>query len=483
MSKKSDTAITPIRADNFPEWYQSVVRESQMAENAPVRGCMVIKPYGYALWEAVQTILGKMIKDNDVQNAYFPLLIPVSYLSKEAEHIDGFAKECAVVTHHRLEKGPDGGLIPAAPLTEPYVIRPTSETIIGEVIRDWISSYRDLPLKLNQWCNVMRWEMRPRLFLRTSEFLWQEGHNCFATAEEAAEDSRLMLQMYVEFLRDYMAIPGIMGFKTEDEKFPGAAATRTYEAMMQDGKAVQMCTSHDLGQTFAKSAEIKFLDRHSEHQYAWTTSWGLSTRTIGALLMCHGDDNGAVIPPKLAPYPVRIIPIIRDDVGAEKVMNAAKALKTALAAQGVASQIDASEEKTPNKVWKTIKQGVPVRVEIGERDIDQDSISWFRRDQDPKGRLNLSTADFMSQINDILADIQTSIYQKAEAFLLANIHEIDNLAGIRDFFASEKPGFVKAPVAVLTAADFTALKSDFSVTARCLPFADEGRAVILGRSY
>jgi prolyl-tRNA synthetase len=483
MSQKSQTAITPTRVENFPEWYQAVIKAAQMAENAPVRGCMVIRPYGYALWEKVQTVLGQMIKDNGVQNAYFPLLIPVSYLSKEAEHIEGFAKECAVVTHHRLEKGPEGNLIPAGPLTEPYVIRPTSETIIGEVIRDWISSYRDLPLKLNQWCNVMRWEMRTRLFLRTSEFLWQEGHNCFATASEAEEDSRLMLDMYVEFLRDYMAIPGIMGFKTEDEKFPGAVATRTYESMMQDGKAVQMCTSHDLGQTFSKSAEIRFLDREGERQYAYTTSWGLSTRTIGGLLMCHGDDNGAVIPPKMAEYPVRIIPIIRDEAGAEKVLDAANKLKKALAAQGVASQIDTREDKTPNKVWLAIKQGVPVRVEIGERDIDQDQVSWFRRDQDPKGRLSLSTNDFVAQINDILTDIQSAIYAKAENFLNGNMHQKNDLSAIRAFFAGDNVGFVKAPLSVLTQDDFNALKTDFAVTARCLPFADDGKMVLLGRSY
>lgn len=483
MSQKNQTAITPVRAENFPEWYQAVVKAAQMAENAPVRGCMVVKPYGYALWENVQRILGGMIKDNDVQNAYFPLLIPVSYLSKEAEHIDGFAKECAVVTHHRLEKGPEGNLIPAAPLTEPFVIRPTSETIIGEVIRDWIGSYRDLPLKLNQWCNVMRWEMRPRLFLRTSEFLWQEGHNCFATAPEAAEDSRLMLDMYVAFLRDYMAIPGIEGFKTEDEKFPGAAATRTYEAMMQDGKAVQMCTSHDLGQTFAKSAEIKFLDRDGAHKYAWTTSWGLSTRTIGALLMVHGDDNGAVMPPKIAPYPVRIIPIIRDDAGAEKVMVAVRDLKAQLKAQGVDCQIDASEEKTPNKVWTAIKQGVPVRIEMGERDIEAGQVSWFRRDQDPKARQNMATADFVAQIHDILADIQARIYARAETLLKGNIHDRADIGAVRDFFAGDGFGFVRAPVSALTEADFAALKADFSVTARCLPFADNGAYVILGRSY
>ncbi|MEC7575826.1 MAG: aminoacyl--tRNA ligase-related protein, partial [Pseudomonadota bacterium] len=285
MGKKARTAITPTREENFPEWYQQVIKSADMAENSPVRGCMIIKPYGYALWENMQQVFDGMIKKLDVKNAYFPLLIPLNFIAKEADHIDGFAKECAVVTHHRLEANDEGKLVPAGELEEPYVIRPTSETIIGDSMARWVQSYRDLPMKLNQWCNVMRWEMRTRLFLRTSEFLWQEGHNCFATAEEARADALLMQETYREFVEDYLALPVITGEKTEDERFPGADATFTIEAMMQDGKALQAGTSHDLGQNFSKSSGIKFQAQDGSEQHAYTTSWGISTRLIGGMIM------------------------------------------------------------------------------------------------------------------------------------------------------------------------------------------------------
>ena len=295
MSKNEKTAITPTRSEDFPQWYQEVIKACELAENSPVRGCMIIKPYGYAVWENMQRIFDGMIKDLGVQNAYFPLLIPLSFISREAEHVDGFAKECAVVTHHRLEKDPDGeGLrpAPAAQLEEPFVIRPTSETIIGDSMAKWIQSYRDLPLKLNQWCNVMRWEMRPRLFLRTSEFLWQEGHNAFETEEGAREDTLKMLDAYAEFAESYLAIPVIKGEKTADERFPGADMTTTIEAMMQDGKALQAGTSHYLGQNFSKSCGIKFQGREGSEEFAYTTSWGISTRLVGAMIMTHSSVSG-----------------------------------------------------------------------------------------------------------------------------------------------------------------------------------------------
>lgn len=482
MSTKAQNAITPTRAANFPEWYQQVIKAAEMAENAPVRGCMVIKPYGYALWENVQLILGGMIKDLGVQNAYFPLLIPLNYLNKEAEHVDGFAKECAVVTHHRLEKGPDGNLIPASPLTEPLIIRPTSETIIGEVISGWVNSYRDLPLKLNQWCNVMRWEMRPRMFLRTSEFLWQEGHNCFATANEANKDAMNMLDMYVNFLQEYMAIPGIKGEKTADERFPGAVATYTYEAMMQDGKAVQMCTSHNLGQTFSKSANIQFQDKEGQACFAYTTSWGMSTRTIGALIMSHADDDGLIMPPRIAPQQVCIIPIFRDQSQEALVMERALEIKSALKAIGIRCEIDAVDEKSSNKVWKAIKKGIPVRIELGSREVENGQLTFCRRDQDRLQKVTCSGDEFMSQIESILNEMHSNIYNKAAQALNESIIEMDDFNAVKAFFAAKKKGFVSVPTGLLSEKDFADIKSQYSVTARCLPFSDANK-VILGLSY
>ncbi len=482
MSIKSQNAIAPTRIENFPEWYQQVIKAADMAENAPVRGCMIIKPYGYAIWESVQTILGGMIKDQGVQNAYFPLLIPLSYLNKEAEHVDGFAKECAVVTHHRLEKGPDGNLIPASPLTEPLIIRPTSETIIGEVISGWVSSYRDLPLKLNQWCNVMRWEMRPRMFLRTSEFLWQEGHNCFASAEEADKDSLNMLEMYVDFLQEYMAIPGIKGEKTADERFPGAMATYTYEAMMQDGKAVQMCTSHNLGQTFSKSANISFQDREGQSCFAYTTSWGMSTRTIGALIMLHADDDGLIMPPRIASQQVCIIPIYRDKEQEAIVLERAVQIKSALKAVGIRCDVDNSEEKSSNKMWKAIKKGIPIRIELGSREVENSQLTFSRRDQERQVKTTCSVDEFVINCESILSEIHESIYNKAENALKESILECNNLAEIKAFFAEKNKGFASVSTELLSAKDFEELKSEYSVTARCLPFGNPGK-VILGLSY
>ncbi|HEY4313123.1 MAG TPA: aminoacyl--tRNA ligase-related protein, partial [Pirellulales bacterium] len=333
MAKAPQTAITPTRSDDYPEWYQQVVRAADLAEQSPVRGCMVIKPWGYALWENMQRVLDRMFKETGHVNAYFPLFIPLSYLEKEAEHVEGFAKECAVVTHHRLEAGPDGGLVPTGKLEEPLVVRPTSETIIGAMYAKWVQSYRDLPILINQWANVVRWELRTRMFLRTTEFLWQEGHTAHATRAEAEEETRKMLGVYARFAQEYMAMPVIRGEKTAGERFPGAVNTYSIEAMMQDRKALQAGTSHFLGQNFSKAQEIKFLSSEGREEFAWTTSWGVSTRLIGGMIMTHGDDDGLILPPRLAPQHVVILPIYRSDEERASVLDYCQKLRAELTAQ------------------------------------------------------------------------------------------------------------------------------------------------------
>ncbi|PCI75267.1 proline--tRNA ligase [Candidatus Aerophobetes bacterium] len=357
MNKKQKTAITPTRDQDFPQWYQAVVKASELAEAAPVRGCMVIKPWGYALWENIKEDLDKRFKALGHKNAYFPLFIPLSYFEKEAKHVDGFATECAVVTHHRLGKNKEGKLVPQSPLEEPLVVRPTSEMIIGEMFSKWIESYRDLPLLINQWANVVRWEMRPRIFLRTSEFLWQEGHTVHATHEQALEHSKRMLDVYVDFVEKKLAMPVIKGEKSANERFPGADSTFTFEAMMQDGKALQGGTSHFLGQNFSKSSNITFLDEKGERQHAWTTSWGMTTRLIGALIMVHGDDDGLVLPPKIAPTHVVIIPVIKKDSDSSLIKAEAEKLKIAL--QG--------------KMF----DGQAIKVEVDDRDMRGGEKAYF----------------------------------------------------------------------------------------------------------
>ena len=356
MAKEKRTAIEPTRAQDYPEWYQQVIKAADLAENSPVRGCMVIKPWGYSLWENMQHGLDKMFKDTGHTNAYFPLFIPVSYLEKEAEHVEGFAKECAVVTHSRLEAGPDGKLVPASPLEEPLVVRPTSETIIGEMYSRWVQSYRDLPILVNQWANVVRWEMRTRLFLRTAEFLWQEGHTAHATRGEAEIETKKMLRVYETFAQDYMAVPVICGRKTEGEKFPGAVDTYCIEAMMQDRKALQAGTSHFLGQNFAKSSNIKYLSESGAQEYAWTTSWGVSTRLIGGMVMTHSDDDGLVLPPRLAPLHVVVLPVLHKEEERANVLAYCDSLKKEL------------EEKT--------FCGLPVKVSVDARDLRGGEKMW-----------------------------------------------------------------------------------------------------------
>lgn len=479
------TAITPTRAENFPEWYQAVVKAADMAENSPVRGCMVIKPYGYALWENIQRALDDGIKAEGVQNAYFPLLIPLSFITREAEHVDGFAKECAVVTHHRLEKNADGKMIPApdAELEEPLVIRPTSETIIGDSMAKWVTSYRDLPLKLNQWCNVMRWEMRTRLFLRTSEFLWQEGHNAFETPEQADTDARRMLEVYDDMYANFMAIPGFKGEKTADERFPGAVHSYTIEAMMQDGKSLQACTSHNLGQNFAHSCGIKYQGRDGAEHFAHTTSWGLSTRSIGGLIMTHADDDGLVMPPRLAPYQIVILPIVKGEDNSA-VMAFADKLSKELKAIGVRVQIDTSDARAPDKMWAAIKRGVPIRVEIGEREVAEGKLTHTRRDLGRESKTTCTADEFIGGVKGILDSIHNNMFELAKAKTRARVYNATTLDQVKGYFAEGKElGFVRMPVELLENADYQTFKKDNSLSSRCLPFEDEGRMVLIGKSY
>lgn len=481
------TAISPTRAENFPEWYQEVVKAADMAENSPVRGSMVIKPYGYGVWEQIQRSLDDKIKAEGVQNAYFPLLIPLSFISREAEHIDGFAKECAVVTHHRLEKGPKGELIPspAAELEEPFVIRPTSETIIGDSMSKWVKSYRDLPLLLNQWCNVMRWEMRTRLFLRTSEFLWQEGHNAFETAEQAEQDARKMLEVYASLYRDTLAMYPICGEKTPDERFPGAVHTYTIEAMMQDGKALQAATSHNLGQNFAKSCAIKFQGRDGAEHFAYTTSWGLSTRSIGGLIMTHGDDDGLQMPPHVAPHQIIILPMTKnDDLNDARVIEYAQNIAKDLRKSGIRVHIDLSEQRGADKMWSAIKKGIPIRVEIGLREVENSELTHTRRDIGRTSKTTCSVAQFLSDAPKILADIHQNLYQNSEKKTKSNIVECRSAQDVRAFFeSSQKLGFAKISVELLNDQSLNQFRKENAVSTRCMPFEDEGRCVLLAKSY
>ena len=484
QNKKVRTAITPTRQEDFPAWYQEVIKSADMAENSPVRGCMIIKPYGYALWENMQRAFDAIIKDLGVQNAYFPLLIPLSFLSKEAEHVDGFAKECAVVTHHRLEAGEDGGLVPSpdAKLEEPLVVRPTSETIIGDAMSRWVQSYRDLPLKLNQWCNVMRWEMRTRMFLRTSEFLWQEGHNAFETAKEADEDALKMVHAYADFARDYLALPVICGEKTPDERFPGAQATYTIEAMMQDGKALQAGTSHDLGQNFSTSCGIKFQGRDEKEAFAYTTSWGISTRLVGGMIMTHGDDDGMMMPPRVAPVQVRVIPITKGDDNSA-LLDYCHDLKVALKGAGVRADVDDGDARTPDKMWGAVKKGIPLRVEIGGREMEGDTLTHVRRDIGKDSKETVSREAFLANVQQILDDIQNSMLKRAQDFMADNLSTADSLSDVQDYYKSGQTGFVKVSSDVLSDPEFEKIKDEFKLTPRVLPFEDNGKMVIIGKAY
>lgn len=415
-------------AENYSQWYNDLVLKADLAEQSPVRGCMVIKPYGFAIWEKMQRALDDMFKETGAQNAYFPLFIPKSFFSREAEHVAGFAKECAVVTHHRLMNDPEGnGIIvdPEAKLDEELIVRPTSETIIWSTYRNWIKSWRDLPILCNQWCNVVRWEMRTRLFLRTSEFLWQEGHTAHATAQEAEEETERMVHVYARFARDYMAMPVIVGRKSPNERFAGALDTLTIEAMMQDGKALQAGTSHFLGQNFAKSFDVKFTDQEGNLQYVWATSWGVSTRLMGALVMAHGDEHGLVLPPKLAPIQVIMVPIFKTDAEHAAILDKMAELKKAIEAEGHTVKIDDRDALRPGfKFAEWELKGVPVRLAIGPRDLENGTVEVHRRDTLKKQTVALEGIE--KSIAALLEDIQNTIYQKAFDFRESRVEKCDD---------------------------------------------------------
>ena len=491
MAKKQQNAIRPTRDENFPEWYQQVVKAADLAENSEVRGCMVIKPWGYGLWENIQAQLDKMFKETGHKNAYFPLLIPVSYLEKEASHVEGFATECAVVTHHRLAME-DGKMVPSGELSEPFVIRPTSETIIGAAFARWTQSYRDLPLLINQWANVMRWEMRPRLFLRTAEFLWQEGHTAHETAEEAIEETLRMHEVYETFLRDHLAVPVIAGEKTEAERFPGALRTFTVEAMVQDRKAIQAGTSHFLGQNFSRAAGIDFESREGKREFAWTTSWGVSTRLIGTLLMAHADDDGLILPPRVAPAQVAILPVIPKDEHRESVMSACEELAKKLRAESfhgalVEVEIDARDLGGGQKNWEWIKKGVPVRIEIGPRDLEKGSVAVARRDRGPKEKEFPEADEAVKQIAETLQSIQDGLLERAKAFRNEHLVEMSDIDEFRSFFTPEDKdqpemhgGFALVPWAG-SSEDEAALQQELKVTVRCIPQDAELRGKAEGK--
>lgn len=416
------------RSDNYSQWYNDLSLKADLAEQSAVRGCMVIKPYGYAIWETMQHTLDKMFKKTGVQNAYFPLFIPKSFFSKEAEHVAGFAKECAVVTHHRLMNDPDGkGVVvdPNAKLEEELIVRPTSETIIWNTYKNWVTSWRDLPILCNQWCNVVRWEMRTRLFLRTAEFLWQEGHTAHATAEEAQAKAMEMAQIYAKFAREVMALPVILGHKSPNERFAGALDTLTIEAMMQDGKALQAGTSHFLGQNFAKSFDVKFTNKEGKDDYVWATSWGVSTRLMGALIMAHGDDNGLVLPPKLAPIQVVMVPIYKGDEEREAVYAKMRELRDELENKGVSVKLDERDTLRPGfKFAEWELKGVPVRIAMGARDLAGGTVEIARRDTLTKETMPLD--GIAEHIVNLLEDIQQNIYNKALNFRDSNIEKCDS---------------------------------------------------------
>ncbi len=492
MGKASKrTAIQPTREENYPEWYQQVVRAAELAENSPVRGCMVIKPWGYTLWENMQRVLDRMFKDTGHKNAYFPLFIPKSYLEKEAQHVEGFAKECAVVTHSRLEMGEDGKLHPASPLEEPLIVRPTSETIIGELYSKWVQSYRDLPILINQWANVVRWEMRTRLFLRTTEFLWQEGHTAHATEKEAWEETRQMLDVYAEFAENFMAMPVLKGEKTEGERFPGAVSTLCIEAMMQDRKALQAGTSHFLGQNFAKASDIKFLSETGEQQYAWTTSWGVSTRLIGALVMTHSDDDGLILPPRLAPSQIVILPVIPKDEHRGPVMEACESLKKELHdlrwldGQRLEIELDDRDLRGGEKMWQWIKKGIPLRVEIGPRDLESGSVFVGRRDTGEKS--SMTREAFVGQVIDLLEEMQNGLLKRAREFRDSNSREINSEAEFREYFSSKDEsdhgGFAWSHFCGDPQWE-DKLQKELKVTVRCIPFvnsSEEGTCIFTGK--
>jgi prolyl-tRNA synthetase len=480
------SAISPSRGENFPEWFQQVIKHADLAENSPVRGCMVIKPWGYGLWENMKNELDAKIKATGHQNAYFPLFIPLSFLEKEAKHVEGFAKECAVVTHHRLEEK-DGKLIPTGELEEPLIVRPTSETIIGESFSRWVESYRDLPLLINQWANVVRWEMRPRIFLRTTEFLWQEGHTAHATKEEAIEETFKMLSVYKEFMENFLALPVIVGEKSPQERFPGAENTYTLEAMMQDNKALQAGTSHFLGQNFAKGSNIRFTTKDGSVEYAYTTSWGVTTRMIGALIMTHGDDDGLRLPPKIAPSQIVIIPIITNKESEEAVLNYAQNIannlqKIKYGSSTLSVIVDKRDKRGGEKNWEWIKKGIPLRIEVGPKDLNQSTVMVSRRDRPHKEKQSLSPKELETQVVSILDGMQSNYFSEAKARRDMNmITSVTNFAELREFF-EKNSGFVLGKWCGDKESE--SMLEDLKISIRCLPLEQsrsEGVCILTGK--
>ncbi len=484
-TKAPKNAIAPTRAEDYAEWYQKVVRAADMAEMSGVRGCMIIKPWGYGAWELMQRDLDARFKATGHENAYFPLFIPLSYFQKEADHVEGFAKEMAVVTHHRLAMK-DGKLVPDGELEEPLVVRPTSETVIGEAMSKWIKSYRDLPLLLNQWANVVRWEMRPRILLRTAEFLWQEGHTAHETYEDAVKETRLMHDVYRDFVQDVLALPVIQGEKTPNERFPGAVNTFSIEAMMQDGRALQAGTSHYLGQNFSKSIGIQFQSREGTVEHVHTTSWGVSTRLLGAIIMTHADDDGMRMPPRIAPHQVVIVPITRDDNDRAKVMEYCESLRTELMAQNYAGQplrvkLDARDISGADKKWEWIKKGAPLLLEVGARDIEGGKVCVLRRDQTSVGKRFILRDEFVGSVVAELTAAQQNLFDQALAFQKARtVTNITNRVDFEAYFKKDADntfaggqGFVRAK----WSGDMESLKiiDELGVTIRCIPFEQDGK--------
>ena len=483
------------RSENYSQWYNELVVKADLAEQSAVRGCMVIKPYGYAIWEKMQRTLDEMFKKTGVQNAYFPLLIPKSFLCREAEHVEGFAKECAVVTHYRLKNDPDGnGVVvdPEARLEEELIVRPTSETIIWGTFKNWIHSYRDLPLLVNQWANVMRWEMRTRMFLRTAEFLWQEGHTAHATAEEAEARTVQMINLYADFAREQMALPVVVGVKSETERFAGALNTYTIEAMMQDGKALQSGTSHFLGQNFAKAFDVTFINKENQAEYVWASSWGVSTRLMGALIMAHSDDNGLVLPPRLAPIQVVIVPIYKNDEQLKAISDKIRPIINELEGKGISVKYDDADNRRPGFKFADYElKGVPVRLAVGARDLENGTIELMRRDTLEKETMPIE--GIADHIESLLNDIQANIYKKALDRMNENIHEVNSYDEFKEKI--ENGGFMLCHWDGTPETE-ARIKEETKATIRCIPLDredEEGvcmvtgkppkRRVIIARSY
>lgn len=483
------------RSENYSQWYNELVVKADLAEQSAVRGCMVIKPYGYAIWEKMQRILDDMFKATGHQNAYFPLLIPKSFLCREAEHVEGFAKECAVVTHYRLKNDPDGnGVVvdPDAKLEEELIVRPTSETIIWNTYKNWIHSYRDLPILINQWANVMRWEMRTRMFLRTAEFLWQEGHTAHATREEAEAEARRMLEVYADFAENYMAVPVIKGGKSPNERFAGAVDTFTIEAMMQDGKALQSGTSHFLGQNFAKAFDVTYINKDNQPEYVWATSWGVSTRLMGALIMTHSDDNGLVLPPHLAPLQVVIVPIYKDKDGLDRISERVESIVKNLRAKGISVKYDDADNRRPGFKFADYEvKGVPVRLAIGARDLENGTVEVMRRDTLEKETLSLEGIE--DTVASLLEDIQKNLFEKARKYRDEMTDTADSYEEFKEKI--EKGGFILAHWDGTPETE-ELIKNETKATIRCIPFDGDttpgvcmvtgkpsARRVIFARSY